>query len=1008
LVTLVDASGYNGAFAGTPTLLASASASTSFRGITRTPAGITNRPPTLDMISDRSISEDSGQQTVSLTGITAGSGESQPLRLTATSSNTQLISNPTVTYTSPNSTGLISFAPIADRFGAAKITVTVEDGGIDGNIATVADNAYFSRSFTVTINEVNDLPSLSPIDALSFAVNAGLQTVNLSGITAGAAEAQPVRVTATSSNPGLIPNPVVGYNDARLTNGLQYPAGNQTYGTQTGDFNSDGITDVAVVHLLGGNVSVYYGNGNGTFQPPVFWGMNSNSYSLVVKDFDGDGRDDMVVTNFESNLVSVRTSTGNGFSAIKTFATGNGAVFPASTGVDPIQAGDFNNDGKLDIVVGNTRHHFLSILLGDGAGNFSAPIKSDVDPSGSLPRPSQIGPRSLSVADFNRDGKLDVAVGLLGKWEPGMDIPGDLRIMVGDGNGNLSLLYEYETGQYSYSVYSDDFNSDGIADLAISSVSNVGSNPYRIVVLQGDGLGAFSSAQTLNPITENSNPGGISSGDFNRDGFVDLLAFGSSLDLYLGNGVGLFTGPVSVSNPAGSNRGGVVTDFNRDGWLDVAWGTGAGTATGTLSTWTGRDNSIGSLTFTPISYQTGTATITVNVEDGGIDGDLATVADNAIFSRSFHVTVGPPNNPPTISLSNIVSTLQENGSSPESIRVANINLVDDAQGTNILSLSGADSGSFQLVYGAEGPQLHLIPDAILNYETKPYLEVVVNVDDATIGSSPDSSVNFRLELTNIPETVIVDRRVFYHRSLSAVFGNGSGNPNSAIDFTKSALLPGGQPTFANYTNYVKGLNGLVIDATQLPAKVTASDFAFAIWNGIDAAGFVAVAATPTITFLPGGGVFGAERVKIEFPDDAIRNNWLRVTMLANANTDLLFNDVFYFGNAVADFDVGNIGEPKMIRTNASDTSAVRMSQSPTINSAIISNIFDINKDGRVNSTDTSLVRQHQSGSLIRFFTAPASLQLALASEETDTVMADTTWLEELDASSSRRRRSRML
>jgi hypothetical protein len=132
-----------------------------------------NRPPTLDTISDRTISEDAPKQTVNLTGITAGSGETQPLRLTATSSNTALIPNPTVDYTSPNSTGSIRFAPVADRFGTATITITIEDGGIDGNLDTTADNATFSRSFTITVNPVNDSPTDISLSSPSIAENAG-------------------------------------------------------------------------------------------------------------------------------------------------------------------------------------------------------------------------------------------------------------------------------------------------------------------------------------------------------------------------------------------------------------------------------------------------------------------------------------------------------------------------------------------------------------------------------------------------------------------------------------------------------------------------------------------------------------------------------------------------------------------------------------------------------------------------------------------------------------------
>ena len=107
--------------------------------------------PTLDAIADVTIDEDATEQTVNLSGITAGSGESQPLRVTATSSSTGLIPNPSVTYTTANATGSIAFTPVSDASGTATITVTVEDGGLDGDLDTGGDNGTFSRTFDVTV-----------------------------------------------------------------------------------------------------------------------------------------------------------------------------------------------------------------------------------------------------------------------------------------------------------------------------------------------------------------------------------------------------------------------------------------------------------------------------------------------------------------------------------------------------------------------------------------------------------------------------------------------------------------------------------------------------------------------------------------------------------------------------------------------------------------------------------------------------------------------------------------
>ena len=96
---------------------------------------------------------------VNLTGITAGPMETQTLQVTAASSDTGLIPNPTVTYTSPNATGTLTYKPVADKSGTAIVTVTVKDAGLDGNLGT-ADDGMVSQSFTVTVTPVNDAPTI--------------------------------------------------------------------------------------------------------------------------------------------------------------------------------------------------------------------------------------------------------------------------------------------------------------------------------------------------------------------------------------------------------------------------------------------------------------------------------------------------------------------------------------------------------------------------------------------------------------------------------------------------------------------------------------------------------------------------------------------------------------------------------------------------------------------------------------------------------------------------------
>ena len=113
-----------------------------------------NDEPTLNALSDININEDDPEQVINLTSISAGIGEAQELRVTAISSNTNLIPNPTIDYTSPNSTGSLIFTPVPGENGTASITVTLEDAGLDNNFNTTEDNRQATYQFEVNVFEV--------------------------------------------------------------------------------------------------------------------------------------------------------------------------------------------------------------------------------------------------------------------------------------------------------------------------------------------------------------------------------------------------------------------------------------------------------------------------------------------------------------------------------------------------------------------------------------------------------------------------------------------------------------------------------------------------------------------------------------------------------------------------------------------------------------------------------------------------------------------------------------
>jgi hypothetical protein len=138
-----------------------------------------------------------------------------------------------------------------------------------------------------------------------------------------------------------------------------------------GDFNGDGISDLAVANFRSNNVSILLGTGFGNFSAPsfVFIGAGTNPRSIAIGDFNGDGKSDLAVANLSSNNVSILLGTGTGtFGAATNFTVGTS---PTSVAI-----GDFNGDGISDLAVANDGSTTVSILLGTGTGTFGAATTS--------------------------------------------------------------------------------------------------------------------------------------------------------------------------------------------------------------------------------------------------------------------------------------------------------------------------------------------------------------------------------------------------------------------------------------------------------------------------------------------------------------------------------------------------------------------------------------------------------------------------------------------------------
>ena len=162
-------------------------------------------------------------------------------------------------------------------------------------------------------------------------------------------------------------------------------------------------------------------------------------------------------------------------------------------------------------------------------------------------------------------------------------------------------------------------------------------------------------------------------------------------------------------------------------------------------------------------------------------------------------------------------------------------------------------------------------------------------------------------MTVNPVADVVGRHIFYNNSSVGRQQTPAANAvdDAAIATDKQALLNGQKATFANYTSYSRGINGIMIDIADLadPAGLSVADFEFRTGNNNNPAGWSLLALDPsliTVAVRPGEGVDGSDRVTILFPDGAVKKTWLQVTVKATDATGLAAPDVHYWGNAIGD------------------------------------------------------------------------------------------------------------
>ena len=429
------------------------------------------------------------------------------------------------------------------EYGSTPVSVALGDFNNDGNL-DIVNACYWTSDIGIFFGYGNGTFS----DEITYSTGYGS---NPNSVVVGDFNNDSILDIAVTNQGSRSIGIFLGCGDGNFLNETMYSTGNNSKPTTmtVGDFNNDAILDITVSNFGTGNIGVFFGHHDGTFSDQMTFstGGNSQPWWVAVGDFNNDHRPDIVTANTGTNNIGIFVAFINGtFFDQMTYSTG------ISSSPISVAVGDFNNDGRLDIVVANRDRGSIGLFFGYAHDGFlSTPAYS----TGFSSRPVHI-----VVGDFNNDNQLDLAVA-----NNGTD---NIMIFLGSGFGTFSSPTNYSTGKGSHpcSIAIGDFNNDRIMDIA---VGNFGSSTISIFL--GHGNLIFLN-QTTYSVGIDSQPYSIAVCDFNNDTHLDVAVANyasNNVGLFLGYGNGTFMNQIIFSGGFNSQPSALaVGDFNGDRVMD--------------------------------------------------------------------------------------------------------------------------------------------------------------------------------------------------------------------------------------------------------------------------------------------------------------------------------------------------------------------------------------------------------------------------------------------------------
>ncbi|CAF2417401.1 unnamed protein product [Rotaria sp. Silwood2] len=498
-----------------------------------------------------------------------------------------------------------------------------------------------------------------------------------------------------SDNIGVL----LGYGNGSFGVMMTYSTGNGSLPESLAahDFNNDGQLDIVVANSGTNDIGILVGYGNGSFANMIRYSTGSDSapVAIALTDINNDGRIDIVVVNYAAKNIGILLGLGNlTFNTLLTYPTENG-LHPLC-----VAAGDFDNDGQIDIVVANYHASNINIFLGYENGSFTTQMSYSTG--------YQSWPSWITVGDFNRDNRLDIATSNFNK--------NNVVIFLGYGNGTFAPAATFFTGDGSIPQFLEarDFNNDDILDIA---VANYGTS--NIVVLFGYGDGKFILGAAYRTGI-GSAPYALAIGDFNNDTRLDIAVVNErsgDISIFLDYGKQLYAGITLYSMGFGSQPHSVATgDLNNDGLSDIIV---ANYGTDNVGILLGHDNGV----FGPITtYSTGvgSAPYSVSLADFNNDNQLDIVVTN---SKTDNIAILLGNGNGTFVIGATYSTGA--GSRPYTVAVGDFN------NDNIPDIAIANSGvnNIFLLYGYGNGLFGNETFYALGYGYRPYSIAVKDLNE---------------------------------------------------------------------------------------------------------------------------------------------------------------------------------------------------------------------------------------------------------------------------------------